>query len=82
MVLELETLSEELPFVLEWSGLSRVYGQFSALAQANAASVGKSKEVARELISQLTGSQIEGLLEFYKDDFTIGGYNDQYPTQQ
>ena len=35
IVLELENLSEELPFVLEWSGLVRVYGQFQTLARIN-----------------------------------------------
>ena len=56
MILELETVSEELPFVLEWSGLSRVY----PLARANAASMGKSNEMTRELMSQLTKKQIKG----------------------
>ena len=75
IILELETLKEELPFVLEWSGLSRVYGQFSPLPRANAAVVGNAKSVARELFGQLTKKQIDGLLEYYKDDFNIGGYN-------
>ena len=78
MILELETVSEELPFVLDWSGFSRVY----PLARANAASVGKSNEMTRELMSQLTKKQIEGLLEFYKDDFNIGGYNIQINNSQ
>ena len=77
MILELETLSEELPFVLEWTGLSRVYGQFSVLPRVNEASVAKTKEVTKELMGQLTSSQFEGLLEYYKDDFAIGGYNVQ-----
>ena len=84
MILELETLSETLPFVLEWSGLSRVYGQFSALPRVNEASVANTKEVTKELMGQLTSSQVEGLLEYYKDDFDIGGYkvhlNNSHPS--
>ena len=33
IVLELENLSEELPFVLEWSGLVRVYGRPAEVAR-------------------------------------------------
>ena len=43
IVLELENLSEELPFVLEWSGLVRVYGQFPTLPRTNKKQVGTSK---------------------------------------
>ena len=35
IVLELENLSEELPFVLEWSGLVRIYGEFPTLPRKN-----------------------------------------------
>ena len=40
VVLELETLSEELPFVLQWSGLVRMYGQFPTLPRMNQNQVG------------------------------------------
>ena len=42
LILELNTLSEELPFVLEWSGLARVYGQFPILPKQNKKQVGTS----------------------------------------
>ena len=40
IILELEKLSEELPFVLEWSGLVRVYGQLPSLPRKNKKQVG------------------------------------------
>ena len=46
LILELETLSEELPFVLEWSGLQRVYGEFPMLPRQN------EKQVANSLKSK------------------------------
>ena len=41
IILELENLSEELPFVLEWSGLVRVFGQFPTLPRTNKKQVGR-----------------------------------------
>ena len=35
IVLELDNLSKELPFVLKWSGLARVYGEFPTLPRIN-----------------------------------------------
>ena len=43
LILELDNLSEELPFVLEWSGLARVYGQFPILPKQNKKQVGTSQ---------------------------------------
>ena len=75
VILELESLDKEFPYVLEWSGLARVYGNnFQKLPRINSAKVGSSKEVVDKLMGELTKSQIQGLLEFYKDDFIIGGY--------
>ena len=76
IILKLETLDEEFPFVLEWSGLSRVYGVFTEFPRDNAA-LGNTKETTEELIAQLTRKQMDGLLEFYKEDFAIGGYSTQ-----
>ena len=76
IILKLETLDEEFPFVLEWSGLSRVYGVFTEFPRDNAA-LGNTKETTEELIAQLTRKQMDGLLEFYKDDIAIGGYSTQ-----
>ena len=42
IILELENLSEELPFVLEWSGLVRIYGQLPTLPRKNQNQVGTS----------------------------------------
>ena len=43
---EVTTLSEELPFLLEWSGLARVYGQFPTLPKLNRKQVGTNQFVS------------------------------------
>ena len=75
VILELDSLEKEFPYVLEWSGLVRVYGnKFQKLQRINSAKVESTINVVDKLMGQLSASQIKGLLEFYKDDFIIGGY--------
>lgn len=74
LVVELDKLSQELPFVLEWSGLSRVYGHLPNLARENAGLV-EGKKLAKSLFGELTQSQITDLADFYQDDFMLGGYH-------
>ena len=74
LVLELDKLSEELPFVLEWSGLSEAYGYFPNLPKDNAGLV-RGKKLAQRLFGELTKSQIVALTDLYRDDFILGGYH-------
>ena len=74
LVLEVDNLSQEFPFVLEWSGLSRLYGHFPDLPRDHAGLV-RGKNLARSLFKELTQSQIIELTEFYRDDFILGGYS-------
>ena len=73
LVLEVDNLSQELPFVLEWSGLSRLYGHFPDLPRDNAGLI-RGKNLARSLFRELTQSQIIELTELYRGDFILGGY--------
>ena len=73
LVLEVDNLSKEFPFVLEWSGLSRLYGHFPDLPRDNAGLV-RGKNLARSLFRELEQSEIIELAEFYQDDFILGGY--------
>jgi len=74
LTLELETLSIEFPFALHTSGLTRVYGTFPALGKENS-SPRESTHVTEPLLEQLTRDDVNGILDYYKEDFIIGGYS-------
>ena len=75
LVLEVDNLSQELPFALDWSGLTRAYGNFPKLPQDNAGKI-KGKTLAKNVLRELTQSQLIGLVGAYSEDLILGGYND------
>ena len=75
LVLEMDNLSQELPFALDWSGLTRAYGNFPKLMQDNAGKI-KGKTLAKNVLRELTQSQLIGLVGAYSEDLILGGYND------
>ena len=75
LVLEMDNLSQELPFALDWSGLTRAYGNFPKLPQDNAGKI-KGKTLATNVLRELTQSQLIGLVGAYSEDLILGGYND------
>ena len=75
LVLEMDNLSQELPFALEWSGLTRAYGNFPKLMRENAGKI-KGKTLATNVLRELTQSQLIGLVGAYSEDLILGGYND------
>ena len=74
-MLEVDNLSQELPFALDWSGLTRAYGNFPNLLRDNAGKT-KGKTLAKMLLRELTQSQLIGLAGAYSEDLLLGGYND------
>ena len=74
LVLEMDNLSQELPFALDWSGLTRAYGNFPKLPQDNAGKI-KGKTLATNVLRELTQSQLIGLVGAYSEDLILGGYN-------
>ena len=76
LVLEMDNLSQELPFALDWSGLTTAYGNFPKLPQDNAGKI-KGKTLAKKVLRELTQSQLIGLVGAYSEDLILGGYN--YP---
>ena len=76
LVLEVDNLSQELPFALDWSGLTRAYGNFPKLMRDNAGKI-KGKTLATNVLRELTQSQLIGLVGAYSHDLILGGYN--YP---
>ena len=58
LVVELDKLSEELPFLLEWIGLSRAFGHFPNLPKDNAGLV-QGKTLAQSLFGKLTKGSIQ-----------------------
>ena len=74
LVLEVDNLSQELPFALDWSGLTRAYGNFPNLLRDNAGKT-KGKTLAKMLLRELTQSQLIGLAGAYSEDLLLGGYN-------
>ena len=75
LVLEVDNLSQELPFALDWSGLTGAYGNFPKLMQDNAGKI-KGKTLAKNVLRELTQSQLIGLVGAYSEDLILGGYND------
>ena len=75
LVLEMDNLSQELPFALDWSGLTRAYGNFPKLMRDNAGKI-KGKTLATNVLRELTQSQLIGLVGAYSEDLILGGYND------
>ena len=75
LVLEVDNLSQELPFALDWSGLTGAYGNFPKLTQDNAGKI-KGKTLAKNVLRELTQSQLIGLVGAYSEDLILGGYND------
>ena len=75
LVLEVDNLSQELPFALDWSGLTRAYGNFPKLMRDNAGKI-KGKTLATNVLRELTQSQLIGLVGAYSEDLILGGYND------
>ena len=75
LVLEVDNLSQELPFALDWSGLTGAYGNFPKLMQDNAGKI-KGKTFAKNVLRELTQSQLIGLVGAYSEDLILGGYND------
>ena len=74
LVLEMDNLSQELPFALDWSGLTRAYGNFPKLMRDNAGKI-KGKTLATNVLRELTQSQLIGLVGAYSEDLILGGYN-------
>ena len=74
LVLEVDNLSQELPFALDWSGLTRAYGNFPKLMRDNAGKI-KGKTLATNVLRELTQSQLIGLVGAYSEDLILGGYN-------
>ena len=74
LVLEMDNLSQELPFALDWSGLTRAYGNFPKLMRDNAGKI-KGKTLAKNVLRELTQSQLIGLVGAYSEDLILGGYN-------
>ena len=70
----MDNLSQELPFALDWSGLTRAYGNFPKLPQDNAGKI-KGKTLATNVLRELTQSQLIGLVGAYSEDLILGGYN-------
>ena len=66
LVVELDKLSEELPFLLEWIGLSGAHGHFPNPPKDNAGLV-RGNTLAQNLFGKLTKSQIVDLADFYQD---------------
>ena len=75
LVLEMDNLSQELPFALDWSGLTTAYGNFPKLMRENAGKI-KGKTLATNVLRELTQSQLIGLVGAYSEDLILGGYND------
>ena len=75
LVLEMDNLSQELPFALDWSGLTTAYGNFPKLMRDNAGKI-KGKTLAKNVLRELTQSQLIGLVGAYSEDLILGRYND------
>ena len=71
-MLELENLSEELPFLLEKSGLLQEYGEFPNIQVANSH---LKRENMKKLFDELEPGQFKQLAEMYEEDFRIHSYN-------
>jgi len=78
LILELSNLDEELPVLLRRSQLDQVYPDFKHLERENVltsrGSTGLTKS-AKELFGELGEGQLEDLVEVYKEDFDIHGYD-------
>ena len=71
LVVELDKLSEELPFLLEWIGLSRAFGHFPNLPKDNAGLV-QGKTLAQSLFGKLTKGSIKKKTPKKRSDWPLG----------
>ena len=72
-LLEVESLTQELPLLLTWSGLERTYGSFPQLPRLNRR---EGEEVTME---ELHPDTVAALADYYREDFLIGGYSPNVP---
>ena len=74
IIVDLENLSSTVPFILDWTGMTRVYGKFPDKFPTKNKAASKDRERYKRLFEQLSRQQNDDLKDYFQNDFAIGGY--------